>query len=174
MTQLRRKQLLGLFCAASAAAVVLLVWANAARIFAPVSLPADDPGSRLAFAARWLVVPGLTLLAGIQGAARRGFYADAIDGTRTPASRSLELNLRYNQNTVEQVVLAAIAWGGLSQALPRDQLVLIPAMAALFAIGRITFWIGYALDPIGRTFGMSLTAVPTLLAYAFLAWTVLT
>jgi hypothetical protein len=55
-------------------------------------------------------LPGLCLLAGIGAAAdRRFFSADAIDGTRTPQSRGLEVNLRYNRNTLEQTVLAAIA-----------------------------------------------------------------
>jgi hypothetical protein len=113
------------------------------------------------------------LLAGIVAAGRRGFIADAIDGTRTPANHGLEINLRYNQNTLEQTVLVAIAWGAMAPLLPRDELVLIPAMAFLFAFGRITFWIGYLLHPLGRAFGMVLTAAPTLAAYVWLvshAW----
>jgi hypothetical protein len=49
-------------------------------------------------------------------------------------------------------------------------LVLIPAMAALFAVGRATFWLGYLLDPTGRAFGMVLTALPTIGAYLWLTW----
>src|SRR6202000_2661246 len=103
----------------------------------------DDPAARLAFSVQWLQAPGLTLLAGVWTAARRGFHADAIDGTRTPASRGLEINLRYNQNTVEQVVMAAIAWTGLAVALPAGRLYLIPALGVSFVIGRASFWIGY-------------------------------
>ena len=56
--------------------------------------------------------------------------------------------------------------GSLSRlALPLDRLVLIPAMAALFGVGRIAFWIGYLVYPIGRAFGMVLTVAPTLGAY---------
>jgi hypothetical protein len=170
MSTLRRNQLLGVLGAAPAVTIAVVVWLYAEQIFAGIPLPADDPGSRLAFAAQWLVLPGLTLLAGIFGASRRGFYADAIEGTRTPKSRSLEINLRYNQNTIEQTLIAAIAWMGLARMLPHEQLVLIPALAVLFAISRITFWIGYALHPMGRTFGISLTAFPTIIAYAVLIW----
>jgi hypothetical protein len=170
MSSLRRNQLLGVLGAAPAVAIAIAVWLNAPQIFAHVPLPANDPGSRLAFAAQWLVIPGLTLLAGILGASRRGFYADAIEGTRTPKSQSLEINLRYNQNTIEQTLLAAIAWFGLARMLPHEQLALIPALAVLFAIGRATFWIGYALHPMGRTFGISLTAFPTIIAYSALVW----
>jgi hypothetical protein len=165
-----RKQLLLMLGGAPAFLLAAVVCLNAPRLFGFVALPADDPANRLAFALRWLLLPGLTLLAGIVAAGRRGFIADAIDGTRTPASHSLEINLRYNLNTLEQSVLAAIAWAGLVLALPREQLALIPAMAFLFVFGRITFWIGYLLNPLARAFGMVLTVLPTLAAYAWLAW----
>jgi hypothetical protein len=45
-----------------------------------------------------MLLPGLCLLLGVIVAARRGFFPDAIDGTRAPASGSLEINLRYNQH----------------------------------------------------------------------------
>jgi hypothetical protein len=103
-------------------------------------------------------------------ASRRGFIAQAIDGTRMPASHSLEINLRYNQNTLEQTVLACIAWASLAMYLPTPHLVVIPAMATLFAIGRGAFWVGYLIDPMGRAFGMALTALPTVGSYAWLVW----
>ena len=167
-SSLARKQLIGVALGVAAFVVIAIVLGQAPRLFGVVPLPADDAASRLAFVARWLLVPGLTLFVGVAAAARRGFYRDAIDGTRTPASGALEINLRYNQNTLEQTVLAAIAWAGLGLALPHDRLVLIPAMAVLFAIGRVTFWIGYLIYPMGRAFGMVLTVAPTLGAYAWL------
>jgi len=168
-----RKQLIVFAGAVMGFPVIFLVWDHAAQLSARVTVPADNAASRLAYAAHWLILPGLTLLAGIVAAGRRGFIADAIDGTRTPANHGLEINLRYNQNTLEQTVLVAIAWGAMAPLLPRDELVLIPAMAFLFAFGRITFWIGYLLHPLGRAFGMVLTAAPTLAAYVWLvshAW----
>ena len=170
----RRQQLIVVAGALPGAAVVVAVLLNAGRLFAGLTLPADDPASRVAFTLRWLLIPGLTLAVGVQVAGRRGFLPDAIDGTRTPANHALEINLRYNQNTLEQTVLAAIAWAGLAVALPHAGLVLIPAMAALFAAGRTAFWIGYLLNPLGRAFGMVVTALPTLGAYVWLVWRVFT
>ena len=166
----RRQQSIIVAGALAGAVVAAAVLLNAARLFGGLPLPADDPASRLAFAARWLLVPGLTLLAGVQVAGRRGFLPDAIDGTRTPANHALEINLRYNQNTLEQTILAAIAWAGLAVVLPHAQLLLIPAMASLFAVGRATFWLGYLIAPAGRAFGMVLTALPTVGAYLWLTW----
>lgn len=168
MASLLQKQLAGGAGAAGAVAVVLACWANAHALLGGITVQADDTASRLAFAMGWLLVPGWCLLAGVLGASRRGFYADAIEGTRTPSARTLEINLRYNQNTIEQAILAAIAWLGLAVVMPRDQLNLIAGMAILFAIGRVTFWIGYLVHPMARTFGMTLTVIPTIIAFAAL------
>lgn len=166
----RRQQLIVVAGSVPGAAAAVAVLLNAQRLFGGLPLPANDTAARLAFAVRWLLVPGVAVLAGVQVAGRRGFVPDAIDGTRIPANHALEINLRYNQNTLEQTVLAAIAWAGLALALPHARLVLIPAMAALFAFGRASFWIGYLIDPPYRAFGMVLTALPTLLAYLWLVW----
>jgi hypothetical protein len=161
---------MGICGAVPAFVVVVLTLDHARNLFAFVALPAEDLSSRLAFAVRWMLLPGLCLLLGVIVAARRGFVPDAIDGTRAPASRSLEINLRYNQNTLEQTVLACIAWASLAIVLPTAQLLLLPAMATLFVIGRGAFWIGYLLHPMGRAFGMALTVLPTLASYGWLAW----
>ena len=165
---LYRKQLIAIAGAVPAMAAFGLIWLYAPQLLAFVRLPADTTADRLAFAAHWLIVPGMMLLAGVMGASRRGFYAEAIEGTRTPANWSLEVNLRYNQNTVEQLLLAAIAWVALAVALPRESLIAIPASAILFGVGRVTFWIGYAAHPLARSFGMTLTALPTIAAYLWL------
>jgi hypothetical protein len=169
LTPFYRNQLIGLAGVLPALLLAGLTLPHADALFSSVAMPADEPGSRLAFAAHWMLLPAVCLLAGVVGAARRGFIAEAIGGTRAPASASLEINLRYNQNTLEQTVLACIAWACLAVMLPRTQLALIPAMATLFAIGRAAFWIGYLIHPMGRAFGMALTAFPTIAAYLMLA-----
>jgi len=129
---------------------------------------------RLALAVRWLLVPGLCLLAGIGMTANQRFFrADAIDG-QAPAKDGarpgfMDINLRYSLNTLEQTVLAAVAWTGLSLALKPADLNLIPALAGLFAAGRIAFWIGYLYAPWARAFGLGLTFYPTIAGLVWLA-----
>jgi hypothetical protein len=166
---LARNQLTALAGSLAGVLVSWLVWRCAPELFGGVTLPADGAADRLAFAARWLLVPGLALLAGVTVMAATRFLTVAIDGTRTPVSRSLEINLRYNLNTLEQTVLAAIAWTGLALTLPHARLCLIPALALLFGVGRAAFWIGYLIHPMGRAFGMVLTSLPTLIALVSLA-----
>jgi hypothetical protein len=173
VTPFHRKQLIGIAGALPAFVIVVLTLEHASELFAFVARPADDLSSRLTFALRWMGLPGFCLLLGVVVAGRRGFIPDAIDGTRTPTSRSLEINLRYNQNTLEQTLIACIAWANLAANLPIAHIYLVPAMATLFVIGRATFWLGYLIYPMGRAFGMVFTVLPTIVAYAWLVleWT---
>jgi hypothetical protein len=103
-----RKQLLilGGMLAAVAVGIIVVFYVDWGR---PDPAPANA-GERLAFAARWLLVPGLALFAGIGLTANQRFLkADAIDGERRVDSNAFEINLRYNQNTLEQTILAAVA-----------------------------------------------------------------
>lgn len=134
--------------------------------------PAADPGTaeRLALAWRWMLAPGLCLLAGIGLTANRRFFsAQQIDGGEAPAGSAFDINLRYNLNTLEQTVLAAVAWSGLALALRPQDLSLIPALAGLFVAGRITFCAGYLYAPWARAFGLGLTFYPTAVALVWLA-----
>jgi hypothetical protein len=166
---LTKKQLLILAAALPAFLTVYGTWQHAGELFSRVTFLGDDPASRLAYVAHWLLLPGLTLLGGIVATSGwRAGLAGAIDGTQTPENRSLEITLRYNQNTLEQLLLAAIAWAGVGLTAARAHLVVIPAMACPFALGRIAFWAGYILHPQARAFGMVLTALPTVVAYGWL------
>jgi hypothetical protein len=159
-----RKQMLVLLGMSAAVAVLIAAWLHGPVL--SIAPPMDDVASRLAFAATWLIVPGLTLLVGIGVTANRRFFiADAIDGGESPV---LDINLRYNRNTLEQTVLAAIAWTGLALNLPQDRLWIVPELAILFAAGRAAFWIGYLMAPWARAFGLGLTFYPTVAAYLWL------
>ena len=164
----RRKQGVVVGLGLLAALVVVVAGSSAPRWFAGWVPAADDLATRLAFAVRWLLAPGCMLLAGIQFVGSRGFHPDAIDGTRTPENHGLEIALRYNLNTLEQTVLAAVAWLGLAVSLPHAALAFIPALAGLFVVGRLTFWFGYLVYPTARAFGMVLTALPTLVGFGWL------
>ena len=164
-----RKQVL-IFAGMLAAVAVGVFVAFYVQWGAPDPL-AQTSGDRLAFAVRWLLVPGLALFVGIGLTANQRFLkSDAIDGERKVESWAFEVNLRYNQNTLEQLALAAVAWTGLALALPAEQLGIIPRLAILFGVGRAAFWLGYLYAPWARAFGMGLTAYPSFVALVFLAW----
>jgi hypothetical protein len=165
---LRDKRKLMLWASIPAFAAVALSAYYARTLFVFVTLPDEGTATRLGFVVQCLLAPACMLWIGIQFAGRRFLYRDAIDGTRTPTNHGLEINLRYNVNTLEQLVLATFAWSNFALVAERDQLVFIPAMASLFVIGRATFWIGYLWRPVARAFGMILTALPTALTFLWL------
>lgn len=152
------------------AIAVCLVFGLYVQWGAPDPLP-GSLAERIAFAARWLLVPGLSLFVGIAFTANRRFMMpNAIDGDRRVDNDAFEINLRYNLNTLEQAVLAAVAWLGLAITLPAEQLGLIARMAVMFGVGRAAFWLGYLYAPWARAFGMGLTSYPTFVALVFLAY----
>lgn len=170
---MRRKQLLVMAGMALAVAVAVLLFLaslpDIAHRFAPPA--GDDEAARLAYAVRWLLVPALCLLVGMGAMANHRFFDDeAIDGTRGPREHALEINLRYNLNTLEQGALAAVAWTGLALDLPHDRLGLIGVLAIIFALGRVLFWSGYLIAPWARAIGFGLTFYPTAVALVWLAW----
>ncbi|MBD1547521.1 MAPEG family protein [Roseibium aggregatum] len=96
-------------------------------------------------------------------ARHRFFSADDIDGsgltTGTATAHQLQAVL---QNTLEQTVLAAIAYLAYALLAPASWLILLPAGAGLFLIGRILFWQGYGSGAPGRAFGFALTFYSTI------------
>ena len=128
--------------------------------------------SRLAYVLKWLTVPGVCLITGIlMMTIQRVESGHGISGTRTPQWHSMEINIRYNQNTLEQTVLATIAWFGLGLNLPHESLNLIGVFACYFGIGRILFWIGYLQsNEEMRAPGFALTFLPTLGSYVWLVY----
>lgn len=163
-----RKKLL---IAIGMAAAVVICLITASRALGAHSIADVAAADRLALAAHWLLVPGLCLLVGIGAVANRRFFSvETIDGGPPMRPGAFEINLRYNTNTLEQTVLAAIAWSGLALALPARDLGLIPALAGLFAAGRAAFWLGYLYAPWARAFGLGLTFYPTAASLVWLAF----
>lgn len=162
-----RKQVLIALGVLAALGVCLGVVSHAVGAHAGGDLATAD---RLALALHWLLLPGLCLFAGIAMTANHRFFSsEAIDGAAPSRPGAFEINLRYNQNTLEQTVLAAVAWSGLALSLPAKDLDVIPAMAGLFVVGRAAFWIGYLYAPWARAFGLGLTFYPTVAALVWLA-----
>ncbi len=125
-----------------------------------------DPGhalpERLRVLAAALVVPGLWSAAAIGNVARlRFFSARSIDGG--DADPALAQGRAIAQNTLEQTVLAAIAYGALTLATDRSVLP-VAVLAICFSIGRVGFWAGYRRGAAARAFGFALTFYPTVLA----------
>ena len=121
---------------------------------------------RLEYALKCEVFAALCLLAGVAKIANRRFFIpDAIEGGDSP---SIEIDRRYVQNTLEQLVLAIVAHLALVVIVAPESIRAVAVLVMLFVIGRVTFWFGYHRSGAARAFGFGTTFYPTVAVYAFL------
>lgn len=133
------------------------------------TLPVDALPERLAFALRGLVVGGAVLLVMIMFiAGARPLWKETIQGA--PDAPQLELHVRVQRNTLEQLVVMALAHLALATVLPHAQLKLLPTLVALFVLARVAYWVGYTRDPMYRTFGFVATFYPNIYATGLALW----
>lgn len=67
------------------------------------------------------------------------------------------------QNTLERGSLALPVYVAVSLLAPAHLLALVPAAAAIFLVGRVLFFVGYAKKAPARAFGFALTFYPTVM-----------
>ena len=124
-----------------------------------------DVSFRLTYALKCEVFAALCLLAGVGAIANRRFFLpDAFAGGPSP---SIEIEQRYVENTLEQLVLAIVAHLVLVVVVPDDSIRAVAILVMLFVIGRATFWLGYHISGPARAFGFATTFYPTVAVYVY-------
>ena len=154
-----------------AASVTVVAMFGAAAWHPDVLLPGDDPVARLSFALKWDLLPATCLLIAVGRLARHRFFTpDDIDGGGlSPGTQRAHVLQSILQNTLEQVVLASLAYFIWAVVMPHGWLASIPAAALLFLIGRILFSRGYERGAAARAIGFGLTFYPSVLMIAVTA-----
>lgn len=122
---------------------------------------------RIAFALQIDLVLLLWLAGCVRAVSKGRFHSpDDIGGSAAaPPSAALRVRVAVLQNSLEQTVLATGGHLVLATLLRGAELRLLPLLAALYLLGRVTFAWGYARRPVGRAFGMALTGASTLSAF---------
>lgn len=127
-------------------------------VMLPTPVLTDTVAERLAYAARADVFATLPLFIMIVVVGNSRFLSEAIDPTQHRESRSMEIDGRVADNTLQQTVLFTTALLALSTVVPTQRLQIIWACAIVFVVARAAFWIGYRLNPLLRAPGMAATA----------------
>lgn len=138
-----------------------------------VTVPPVDISSvadRLAFAAQWNAVAALPLVLAIASVGKERFRGPGIDPIAGTSSRTLMINARVIDNTVQQYALFTSASFAVAAGEDASQLPIVSAAAILFVILRLAFWIGYRINPLYRAFGMGGTLYLNLTLFAYAAW----
>jgi hypothetical protein len=131
---------------------------------------AATKADRLGYAAQWLLLIALLLLAMTFVVAVSRNFGPAMDPTLNAESRFTDISRRVLTNTVEQGLIFALLAFAVAAAAPAGQLGVLAALVVLFVGSRLLFWIGYLIDPLYRSFG----GIVAMLANAFLAlWAII-
>ena len=127
----------------------------------------DELIDRVAFVLQADVFVFLWIVFGIRMVARRRFHsaADNRGSAFGPPSPAIAVPVAFLQNTAEQAIIAVGAHLALATLLSGAALALIPTAIVLFAVGRLTFLIGYPKGAAARAFGIVATAIPTVGGY---------
>ncbi|MFZ2555314.1 MAG: MAPEG family protein [Minisyncoccia bacterium] len=128
---------------------------------------ANEIGARLAYALLANVVAVIPLFLMFITIGNERFLSEAIDPLRHAENRTMEINGRVSQNTLEQNFVFLIASLALAILIPITHLQVVWACAFTFVIGRFLFWVGYHKNPLYRAPGLSSVAYMNLFIILF-------
>lgn len=137
-----------------ASLVVAFIWWACYRFIPSSDLPAAF--DRVMFALKWSgVAILLTFLTGIEAVSHERLVTEAFDPLAGKETRSILVNLRYLQNTLEQLMLFVPGLLLLAAyAEPGAVVQSVSAAALVWILARFVFWIGYRRSPQYRIAGL--------------------
>jgi uncharacterized MAPEG superfamily protein len=143
----------GMILALLAAATV---WFAAVFLIPPLRGP-SDPVAKLEFAIKCTCIAVLfCFLTGIEAISHERLQSDGFDPLAKRDSQRLLINIRYLQNTLEQLVLFVAGLLGLAlYASDGKAMAVLTAATVVWVLARIAFWIGYQFGPQNRLFGLN-------------------
>jgi uncharacterized MAPEG superfamily protein len=105
----------------------------------------DDLGARMLVALKCVAVATLfCFVAGIEAVAHERLQSNAFDPLQGHQTTRLRVNLRYLQNTLEQLVVFAVGLSGLAAYLDSGSAMrIVVASTVVWILNRFAFWIGY-------------------------------
>lgn len=124
--------------------IAIALWLAIYFLLPPLS-NAADLSVRLLFAFKWSCIAILfCFLGGIEAVAHERLRSLAIDPLAGYETRRMTINLRYLQNTLEQLILFIAGLFGLAVYSSNGRTVhAISATAIVWIASRFAFWIGY-------------------------------
>ncbi|MCM5705134.1 MAPEG family protein [Larsenimonas salina] len=156
----QRRVLRGMALGMMSAVMIVLL----GRWLDPFSLEARATlADRVQLAAAAMSVPALCVMVTVgRLAAHRFITPEDIDGGGLAAgSGTAKLLQALIQNTLEQAVLAIVAYGLWAAFMPPRWLSVVPLAAGLFLVGRVLFCAGYRRGAPARALGFTLCFYPS-------------
>lgn len=131
---------------------------GAAYALVPPLAGLSEPGERLVFAARWLLVAFIPYAAVCLTILYERFAEGAHNPLLGTESERLKVHCRVMQNTLEQLVWLAFCVLPLATLLSPTEVRLVPIVCVFFALARFIYWWGYLRSgTLGRAPGVQMT-----------------
>lgn len=140
----RGQRRLGIAVIAGSALVAAALWL-AIRYFAPPISGMESLSARMLFTLKCCCLAVLfCLVPGIEAVAHERLQSPAFDPLTGYETRRLRVNLRYLQNTLEQLAVFIAGLFGLAMYSPGDEAMrAVEATTIVWILARFAFWIGY-------------------------------
>ena len=150
----RQQRRTGSLVILTSAVIAAAIWL-AIRYLAPPIPHMTLASERLAYAFKWWALAVLFCFAtGIDAVAHERLQSPAFDPLAGYETRRLQVNLRYLQNTLEQLVMFTAGLFGLAlYSQGGDGMRAVEATAVVWILFRFAFWIGYHRSTAMRSIG---------------------
>jgi len=153
----RRK---GMAAIALSIATSIVLWFALYRLLPPLA-GMESLGARMLVALKCVAAATLfCFVAGIEAVAHERLQSNAFDPLAGHETKRLQVNLRYLQNTLEQMIVFSVGLFGLAAYLASgESMRILPATTAIWVLNRFAFWIGYHRSAAMRGLGAPSMAV---------------
>ena len=159
-TDWRKERKSGMAVIALSIAVSLALLYGLYRFLPPLS-GMEAIGARMLVALKCVAAATLfCFVAGVEAVAHERLQSPAFDPLKGFETKRLRVNLRYLQNTLEQLIVFAVGLFGLAAYLTSGAAMrLIPALTVIWILNRYAFWIGYHRSAAMRGLGAPSMAI---------------
>jgi hypothetical protein len=156
----RQERNSGIGAIAASIIVSLILWFALTRFLPPLE-GKDDLAAHLLVALKCLALATLfCLVTGVESIAHERLQSAAFDPLAGHETRRLRVNLRYLQNTLEQIFVFAVGLFGLAAYMTNGAAMrAVVATTIIWILNRFAFWIGYHRSAAMRALGAPSMAV---------------
>lgn len=149
----------------AASLIVSIVIGLALYHWLPPLAGMDSLGARMLVALKCVAFATLfCLVAGVEAVAHERLQSDAFDPLQGHETKRLRVNLRYLQNTLEQIIVFVVGLFGLAAYLTSGEAMrAVVAITVIWILNRYAFWIGYHRSAAMRGLGAPSMAVSLLM-----------
>jgi hypothetical protein len=156
----RQQRRSGIGAIAGSLIVSLVLWFALDRYLPPIG-GMGELSARMIVALKCVALATLfTLVAGVEAVAHERFQTAAFDPLEGHQTRRLSVNLRYLQNTLEQIVVFCVGLFGTAAYLTTgESMRAVPATTIVWILNRFAFWVGYHRSSAMRGLGAPSMAI---------------